>query len=282
MNNEDKKRSDPLRAKSIFEEILTSKKVDIIGDFEIESSSVDLEVSPIIDSNRPLVVTIHGIRTKGEWQDLYSIIARTSGIDCEPGEYGYFTIGQTLSRKNRDFLIKDVNKKLFDVRQKYPGREISVVAHSMGSFAICKALEDNPNLVLDRLIICGTFLPRDFNWNILFERKQISGLLHQIGKADKPVRLAPWFIGDAGMSIKGFTKCGPHHSKEQKLNSHYHSDFFTVENMKDNWNNFFLKKDDLVKEIDAPRSGSVNWRFYITLTLVLVPLSILLIWKVFF
>jgi hypothetical protein len=141
----------------------------------------------------PLVISVHGIRTHGEWQKTFASAmsgfrARTEAF--EYGDYGLFR-----------FLIPPFNGRLVDrfynwfgmVTRNSPNvdlsrfdRRPSIVAHSLGSWIVGNAMLKHEDLRFDKIIFAGSILPRDFDWATLFARDQVSFVRNECGQRD------PW------------------------------------------------------------------------------------------
>src|SRR5207244_3865633 len=57
--------------------------------------------------------------------------------------------------------VQRVVRELRDLRASHPTARISVVAHSFGTYALVKALEE-PDIRLNRVILCGCIVPEEF------------------------------------------------------------------------------------------------------------------------
>ncbi|MCA9111296.1 MAG: hypothetical protein KDA52_15190, partial [Planctomycetaceae bacterium] len=56
------------------------------------------------------------------------------------------------------------------VQEKYPHARVSMIGHSYGTYLIGRLLSDRPGMKLHRGILCGSVLPRDFDWNEISDR----------------------------------------------------------------------------------------------------------------
>jgi hypothetical protein len=108
-----------------------------------------------------VVLLIHGIRDFAEWQDMVStVLAEIPTTEISPLKYGRFD----AFRFWFPFLTRQapVTKLLWRIRaarDRLPTPQLSVIAHSFGTYAIGKILKENPDIRLHRLILCGAILP---------------------------------------------------------------------------------------------------------------------------
>ncbi len=43
--------------------------------------------------------------------------------------------------------------------------EVTIIAHSFGTWMVSRILHDDTNIAIDRLILCGAIVPSDFRWD---------------------------------------------------------------------------------------------------------------------
>jgi hypothetical protein len=60
----------------------------------------------------------------------------------------------------------------------------AAIGHSLGTFAIGSSLQSLPDLVLHRIILYGSILPRRFPWLELAKRKQVEHVLNEAARND--------------------------------------------------------------------------------------------------
>ncbi len=114
-----------------------------------------------------IVVLLHGIRTQAPWAEMVAALLRAH---CQveavvPLRYGYFDLLRFLSPVyTRRKPVERIVRELRDIRTQYPQGQISVIAHSFGTYAICQALAE-PDIRLARLLLCGSIVRSDFRWD---------------------------------------------------------------------------------------------------------------------
>lgn len=94
---------------------------------------------------RHLIVTVHGIRTFGRWQERFEALAKTIADNAEEVQfshykYGYFSMFAFLFPPLRWLVTLRFRKKLLKVAQKGEWDRIDLVGHSFGTHIIAWGL----------------------------------------------------------------------------------------------------------------------------------------------
>jgi O-acetyl-ADP-ribose deacetylase (regulator of RNase III) len=114
------------------------------------------------------VFMIHGIRTEAAWYESVSGILKAKDPRLYPvaGGYGFFDTFSFLLPIGplRRRTVQRVKEKLDPLRQNPAIRQISVVAHSFGTYILGELLRQDRSLKLHRVLLCGSILPEDFKW----------------------------------------------------------------------------------------------------------------------
>lgn len=196
------------------------------------------QFDPPLSKYRGAVVTVHGANTRGAWQKDITPILQDACIRHEAVDYGTKFLSApfpwTIDRICDLILQKYVEQK----RHGAP----AAIAHSLGSFALGKALQRWADLTFKRVIMCGCILPRDFPWREISNRGQVERVLNEVAAKDFWARIAPlvprW--GDAGR--KGFLEGEPlvHNSMHEWS---HHSTMQTRLHCKETWVPFLLGED---------------------------------------
>jgi hypothetical protein len=89
---------------------------------------------------RPVVITLHGIRTRGAWQkEIAPRIARYGMIPVLL-DYGYFNLFQFLNPWARDGRVKWLRDEVAQVVRDNPHAPVSIVAHSLGTYLVARLM----------------------------------------------------------------------------------------------------------------------------------------------
>jgi hypothetical protein len=193
-----------------------------------------------------LVVLIHGIRDFGEWQDLVRThLQRIEGIVVESLGYDYygplrFLIPAFFQRRSQAIIADSIRMKKNLLERTFDEVRISVIAHSFGTHVIIAILENNADIHVENLILCGSVLPR------LYDFKNVSGrvsgrIINEVGCRDIwPVmaKIATFGYGTAGTF--GFQRSGP----ENRYYDFRHGDYFSASFIERNWVTLFQTSNE--------------------------------------
>jgi len=160
---------------------------------------------PPIDTSRHLIITVHGIRTFGQWQDrLASLIQKNEGIKIEVHKYhyGYFSviafwipvIRRLATRRFLRALLAECTAQKWD--------RIDIVSHSFGTHMVAWALrstkpEQRPRI--HTLILAGSVLKTTFAWVELMP-KYVKRVINECGNRDNILILSQLFVPFTGMA----------------------------------------------------------------------------------
>lgn len=176
------------------------------------------------------VITLHGMNTRGEWQEKLSwLIALAYGRAVPVAIYKYGMIRPGVlfpwrQRQLRDRVIRQIRTHSLQAELAGYKAEPDVIAHSFGTWLLAHALQHDPELKVGRVILTGSIVRPDFDWQALLERKQIEAILNHYGTRDCPVGVTHFFIPDSGPGGRhGFDNPGPINVKASGFG---HSTFF--------------------------------------------------------
>lgn len=179
------------------------------------------------------IITVHGIRTFGSWQErLTNIIrAKVKPQKMEPlnfkfTEIDFFTfIIPPLRKKIINRLYCDLNQWI----ECNSAKEIVCFSHSFGSYILIKALEtfkdDSLTKNISLIVLSGSVLHKDYNFQKLHSVCDAT-IINECGVNDMPLLLSEALIIGTGMAGKvGFRKL----NTSRFINRYYkggHSYFF--------------------------------------------------------
>jgi pimeloyl-ACP methyl ester carboxylesterase len=165
------------------------------------------------------VIAIHGVRTRGAWQEqLQWLIDREYRVSVpfRNWKYGKITSAALIPSRQRALVhrfVDDVRKAENDLTGVFAGTSVppaDVVAHSFGSWIVAHALQAEPELRLGRLVLVGSILRPNWDWETPLGRGQIQAVLNYCGDRDLPVKVTERGIPDSGPSgVHGFTSTDP-------------------------------------------------------------------------
>ncbi len=255
------------------------ERIDTIED-EAEKEQAWLFFSSVLEGlsfgRQKVAFLVHGIRTNAEWQSkLKKLIASEVASDVKvfTPRYGFLNIFSFLLPKFviRWHAIRKIRRQLRRVISDYPLNEITLVAHSFGTYIVSKILKGHPDIKIERLLLCGAIVKENFKWDELQNSPAL--LLNDCGTKDYLPILAKsvWFGGYGSSGIKGF-HC-------QSTNNRYHcighSDFFCKDFMKEYWLPF-IENGEIVESSWTTERPNLNY-FLNIVHYLLIPILVLII-----
>jgi pimeloyl-ACP methyl ester carboxylesterase len=191
-----------------------------------------IEVSYFKSSPRgrdvPWMVLIHGMNTRGAWQEEFSwraAMLHGRSIPIFSYKYGKLRPAVMIPSRRKNLVRKTISmirELAGDADDTHLGSRPDVIAHSFGTWLIVQALIEEPTLIIGRLVLTGSILPRDFKWERISSQHQ--GVLNHYAEDDRIVGFARYIIPRSGPSgSKGFFGSEIEQVMEQGWG---HSDFF--------------------------------------------------------
>eukprot|EP01034_Spumella_vulgaris_P026881 gene26881-33530_t len=183
---------------------------------EVPPASKDAEVTRV-------VFVMHGIRDLGRWssafekelQQRHSASGACGKLAIASIRYGYFGMGQFLLRRDREKYVRWFMDQYTETLARYPGvKEIHFVGHSNGTYLLAKALELYPSMKIDKVVLAGSVIRKDYDWRKRFDLQQVKAVRNYVAYDDWVValfprffeqRMASWMNGDIGSAgFNGF------------------------------------------------------------------------------
>jgi hypothetical protein len=119
-----------------------------------------------------ILVTVHGIRTFGQWQDRLRklTLAANPDILVENYGYGYFSVIAFVIPLFRWLAVRSFRNNLKALMRAHEGASFTFVAHSFGTHLVAHALrgmkpDERPDVEL--IILSGSVLRSAFDWTSL-------------------------------------------------------------------------------------------------------------------
>jgi hypothetical protein len=135
----------------------------------------------------------------------------------------------------RQRKVKVVLERLRDAQRRYPGKPISVIAHSFGTYIIGTILRQDNSIQLRRLILCGSILPRNYPWGT-YSRSVDTPILNDCGAWDIwPVQAQSTTWGFGASGTWGFRRAGI----TDRFHNFGHGGFFTADFVRTFWLSWF-------------------------------------------
>ena len=155
--------------------------------------------------DRHLVITVHGIRTYGDWQERLETLIKAADPDVEVQNYrfGYYSILAFLfpptrwlvTRRFRLWLRAQLAETAHPVR-------VDIVAHSFGTHLVgwaLRRLEREHLAHVHTLILAGSVLKSAFRWERLLNNDGVHRVINECGIRDNVLVLNQLCVLFTGM-----------------------------------------------------------------------------------
>ncbi|CAH7290132.1 Response regulatory domain-containing protein [Vibrio chagasii] len=178
-------------------------KMSILKALDYEIKKFDKED----DRNKTLCLTVHGIRTKGVWQDLLknSISKNVGDIKLWPYDYGYFDVVSFFIPILRFFSTHFFKKKLKACLDENRDKNIYIFCHSFGTYLVVKSLNSllkkSEYKNIKKIVLSGSVLKSNFNFNKILDGTDAS-IINDCGESDYILTASQIFVPNMGMAGK--------------------------------------------------------------------------------
>lgn len=211
--------------------------------------------------NRPLVITVHGIRTHAQWQRRLADHLQDAGFRASVPSYGWLWIFGLLSKSGRENKIAWFLLEYDRLTKGGTAEPPSVIAHSMGTYIVATAMERFERIRFNRVIFCGSIVRRDYSWTRRRQAGQIQKVLNDCGRRDLWVGLVEWWVKLSGPSGRaGFSDLAEG-CVSNEVHEFRHSDYFTEENYTKRWIPFLRGEDR--KPLTVEPKPALNWKYWL-------------------
>ena len=156
-----------------------------------------------------LIITVHGIRTFGQWQERLGSLLRQAApnrVAVENYHYGYFSAIAFLIPLFRWLATRRFRIELSRIAHCYPERDISIVAHSFGTHLVGYGLRSIPKSErprIENVILAGSVLRTNFSWGALLSDGSIKRVINDCGIDDSVLLLSETLVLLTGMAEIG-------------------------------------------------------------------------------
>lgn len=185
-----------------------------------------------------IVVLLHGMNTNAEWQEALAEPIRNS-THIEPLVVGYGNFHPVKFWVPVYFRRGRINKVLTDlkgIRKRNPEADISIVAHSFGTYIVSKILATCTEIIFHRILLCGAIVDSDYDWSAVSNRFK-EPVVNDIGRKDIwPSMAKSWSWGFGNSGCIGFQNS----LVRDRHFTHGHSGFLNVRHMQKFWIPYLL------------------------------------------
>jgi hypothetical protein len=212
-------------------------------------------------ARKHIVVLLHGMNTNAEWQEVLAESMRNEP-SIEPTVVGYNNFNPLKFWMPFYFRAARVNKVLTDlrgIRDREPNADISIVAHSFGTYIVCRILMLAGDFRFHRILLCGSIINTDYDWSAVssqFSRP----VINDIGRRDIWPSIAKsitWGFGNSGF-------IGFQNSLVRDRHFIYgHSDFLEIKHMRRYWLPYLLDGRVVPSKYSRRRKKMGIWESFI-------------------
>ena len=156
-------------------------------------------------SSEHIVVSVHGIRTYGRWQEELECLIK----EREPEalvfnyNYGYFSILAFLFPPLRWITTLRFGEWLRAVLASHPKARVDIVAHSFGTHLVgwsLQRLAKKSELHVHTVILAGSVLKPSFPWDALMQPSRVYRVVNECGTRDNVLIVNQLFVLFTGLA----------------------------------------------------------------------------------
>lgn len=230
-------------------------------------------------SEDTVVILIHGIRTSAWWGPrVAATFERKTRATVIPLKYGYFDVLRFWCPFNicRVGPIERLRREIEGIREKYKESRLVVFAHSYGTYALSRILLNNPYFKFNRVILCGSIIPEDFDWrrveDQIISTNKRDAIINECGLRDVwPVLAKAFSWGYGASGTYGF---GAFNVRD-RFHPNKHSDFFAPEFVDRYWVPIVAGSHVDFSDSDTKGEEAPGWFGFFRFPLPWVALSLL-------
>lgn len=157
------------------------------------------------DNASHLIITVHGIRTFGDWQERLEKLVLSEGAGIEEVinyKFGYFSTAAFIIPIFRWFVVRRFRRELIRLCAAKSRSRVDLVGHSFGTHIIGWSVAKLPvksNVVIHTVILSGSVLKPGFAWRDLIGTR-VKRVVNDCGTKDAVLLLSQFFVLFTGMA----------------------------------------------------------------------------------
>lgn len=186
-----------------------SASIVLDGNFNETDWLTDLvrHVSTLIDSTQKtkrllvdqVLISVHGIRTYGQWQaELANDIKKYSrSFEHIEVKYGYFDILCFYFPSTRARKVKQLGERVSNLIKSHDGKRICLVGHSFGTIILKDAFDRlHDGIKVDNVILCGSPLNENTCIDNIISKSSLT--INECGLNDNVLLLSKYLVPQLG------------------------------------------------------------------------------------
>lgn len=152
--------------------------------------------NPLINLFQPrgILVTVHGLLSKAEWNTEIAPIASSQGWIFAPYVYRSNCVDLLIRKKKRKRIVDAFREWIFDIQMRHKGVPISVIAHSFGTYIIADYLagfNENIPVRFQTIILTGSIINPVYDWQKKYEQSKVIRVRNEVATNDNWVQRIP-------------------------------------------------------------------------------------------
>lgn len=184
---------------------------------------------------KQLIMSVHGIRTFGDWQERLERLLQAEGAGRELTvinyKFGYFSVLAFVIPFLRWLVVRRFRNIFIDAVKSQQWDRIDLVGHSFGTHIIAWALygiDSAARPAVNTVILSGSVLKSDFPWQVLIGHS-VKRVVNDCGTRDAILILNQITILGTGMAGRlGFTGAMGHHFRNRFFDCGHSGYFLTA------------------------------------------------------
>lgn len=181
------------------------------------------------------VISIHGIKTRGEWQKDLAPTLALAGLIPYGLDYGYFPAFRLLLGKSLDKQVNWLVKEYDKIRYESGCERPSIIAHSFGTLQVAYLLQKYDHVLFNQVILVASIIPPNYKWSDMLNAQRVTWVVNNFSGKDICVKAGTYLVPYAGNS--GASGFNDKHRALHQIDHpyHNHSDYFSKGNFQCNW-----------------------------------------------
>lgn len=231
-----------------------------------------------------LVILVHGIRTRASWVHEVAGELRRNRFEVAGVNYGRFGTVKFLLpiERFRQQAVRKIERDVRTAMARFPGCKVSYIAHSFGSYALTKLLQQGIDIRAERVIFCGSVVPTDFEFEqFILDRVESKEVFNEVGTHDVwPAMAEAVTCGYGPAGTYGFNRPI---ARDRVHVGFRHSDYLNKVFCRDYWVPYLLngtlvepKEPEGLPEVDRRTPRWFEWLRWIKWLYVLLGVLLLL------
>lgn len=226
--------------------------------------SISTDIKTELTQEDKVVISIHGIRTFGSWQNILKKVIKenSNSIGYYACQYNFFDILSFILPFIRAKKADELILKIADSIKLNENKKVYLIGHSFGTYIISRLIEKNKFNNIELVILSGSVLPSRYDIQNKISPK-VNKLINDCGVSDLVLIINKIFVfglGDSGR--RGFSGI----NNQKMINRYFHGghSLYFKENtnfMESNWLPYILQDKEL--EIIDQRNKN-SWYLDIT------------------